>query len=48
MGYVRYGSAATLTAMTAVYADLQLLHNRLLPSAALQRKERIGATRRRY
>ena len=48
MGYVRYGSAAALSAMNAVCADLQLLHNRFLPSAALQRKERVGATHRRY
>lgn len=48
MGYGRYDSAAALTAMTAVYADLRLLHNLFLPSVKLQRKERIGARLRRY
>ena len=48
MGYVRYDSAAALTAMNAVYADLRLLQNLFLPSVKLQRKERIGARLRRY
>ena len=48
MGYVRYDSAAALTAMNAVYADLRLLHNLFLPSVKLQRKERHGARLRRY
>ena len=48
MGYVRYDSAAALTAMNDVYADLRLLHNLFLPSVKLQRKERHGARLRRY
>jgi hypothetical protein len=48
MGYVRYDSATSLTAMNAVYADLRLLQNLFLPSVKLQRKERIGARLRRY
>lgn len=48
MGYVRYDSAAALTAMNAVYADLRLLQNLFLPSVKLQRKERRGARLRRY
>jgi hypothetical protein len=48
MGYVRYDSAAALTAINAVYADLRLLQNLFLPSVKLQRKERIGARLRRY
>jgi hypothetical protein len=48
MGYVRYDSAAALTAMNAVYADLRLLHNLFLPSVKLQRKDRVGARLRRY
>ena len=47
MGYVRYDSAAALTAMNAVYADLRLLQNLFLPSVKLQRKERRGAKLRR-
>ena len=48
MGYVRYDSAAALTAMNAVYADLRLLQNLFLPSVKLQRKDRIGARLRRH
>jgi len=48
LGYVRYDSAAALTAMNAVYADLRLLQNLCLPSVKLQRKERVGARLRRY
>lgn len=49
LGYVRYDSAAALTAINAVYADLRLLQNLFLPSVKLQRKERVGArVRRRY
>jgi len=47
MGYVRYDSAAALTAMNAVYANLRLLQNLFLPSVKLQRKERHGARLRR-
>ena len=47
MGYVRYDSAAALTAMNAVYANLRLLQNLFLPSVKLQRKERRGARLRR-
>ena len=49
LGYVRYDSAAAVTAMNAVYADLRLLQNLFLPSVKLVTKERVGArVRRRY
>lgn len=49
LGYLRYDSAAALTAINAVYADLRLLQNLFLPSVKLRRKERVGArVRRRY
>jgi hypothetical protein len=43
LGYVRYDSAAALTAINALYAELRLLQNLFLPSVKLIEKRRVGA-----
>jgi len=49
LGYVRYDSAPALTAINALYEELRLLQNLLLPSVKLVEKRRVGARlRRRY
>jgi hypothetical protein len=49
VGYVRYDSAAALTAFNALYADLRLWQNLWLPSVKLMKKTRVGSrVRRQY
>jgi hypothetical protein len=49
VGYVRYDSAAALTALNALYADLRLWQNLWLPSVKLVKKTRVGSrVRRQY
>jgi hypothetical protein len=49
LGYVRYDSAAALTAINALYDELRLLQNLFLPSVKLIAKHRVGARlQRRY
>jgi hypothetical protein len=49
VGYERYDTAAAVTALNAVYAELRLFQNLFLPTVKLVRKDRVGArTRRRY
>jgi len=46
---VRYDSAAALTALNALYADLRLWQNLWLPSVKLVKKTRVGSrVRRQY
>ena len=47
LGYVRYDTPAAVVAINAVYADLRLFQNLLLPSVTLLKKERVGARVRR-
>jgi hypothetical protein len=49
LGYVRYDSAAALTAINTLYEELRLLQNVFLPSVKLVEKRRVGARlQRRY
>lgn len=49
VGYVCYDSAAALTALNALYADLRLWQNLWLPSVKLVKKTRVGSrVRRQY
>src|SRR5690606_29854879 len=43
LGYVRYDSAAALTAINALYEDVRLLQNVFLPSVKLVSKRRVGS-----
>ena len=48
LGYVRYDSAAALTAINALYEELRLLQNLFLPSVKLVEKRRVGARLQRH
>ena len=49
VGYWRYDTPAAVAALNDLYRhELRLFHNLFLPSVKLQRKERVGAHRRRH